>query len=188
MPQHTPALIVIDVQKGFQDPQWGQRNNPDAENKIKILIDHWRINDLPIFHIQHASASENSPLHPGKPGFEMMDLVKPMNGEPVIVKKVNSAFIGTDLESRLKAAGYQTLVIAGLTTNHCVSTTTRMAGNLGFETYLVEDATAAFGRIDQNGRHYDADEIHAVSLANIHGEFAQVLTTEKIIERFPGRG
>lgn len=182
MNSNTPVLIIIDVQKGFKDPKWGKRNNLDAEDKIKELLDFWRKKDWPVIHIQHASTSVTSPLHPDQPGFEIMDAVKPQGNEPVIQKEVNSAFIGTNLETMLKEKESVMLVITGLTTNHCVSTTTRMAGNLGFKTYLIGDATAAFDQTDHNGRHYAADEVHNISLANLHGEFATVLSGEEIIK------
>lgn len=182
MKSKTPVLLIIDVQKGFNNPKWGQRNNHDAEKIVGRLLEYWRSNKLPVIHIQHASANEASPLHPDRPGFEIMDIAKPRQDEPVIRKDVNSAFIGTELESMLRNQGYDTLVLAGLTTNHCVSTTTRMAGNLGFETYLAEDATAAFGLTDQDDNYYPAKEVHKISLANLHREFATVLSSEEITD------
>lgn len=143
-----PALILIDIQKGFQHIEYwgGQRNNPDAEENAGKLLKLWRENDLPIFHIKHCSSNPASPLNETKEGNEFNDLVTPIGNEPVIKKNVNSAFIGTDLQERLINSKITKLVIAGLTTDHCVSTTTRMAGNLGFDTYLVSDATAAFNK------------------------------------------
>jgi len=179
-PRNT-ALIIIDVQKGFDEPVWGKRNNPQAEDNILKLLEAWRKNKRPIFHIQHMSLSPTSPLNPVHPGNAIKDALQPRTGEPLVQKNVNSAFIGTDLEQKLRKIGCNSLVIVGLTTPHCVSTTTRMAGNLGFETYLVSDATAAFELTDHNGRHYSADEIHAVSLATLHGEFATVVETEKLL-------
>lgn len=176
-----PALIIIDVQQGFADPGWGRRNNPDAESNIVKLLGTWRDAGQPVYHVQHLSREPNSPLRPGQPGVEIQPEVAPVAGEPLIQKRVNSAFIGTDLEQQLRDAGIDTVVIVGLTTNHCVSTTARMAGNLGFTTYVVADATAAFDRAGHDGRVYTAEKIHAISLANLHEEFATVVTTSDLL-------
>lgn len=175
------ALIIIDVQKGFDDPVWGTRNNPDAESNIAALLEAWRNSGRPIIHIQHNSLNTNSPLHPDSPGNAIKEIVKPGVGERVITKSVNSAFIGTGLEEYLRDKGYETLVITGLTTNHCVSTTARMAANLGFKTYVVSDAVAAFDLIDHIGKHYTAEEIHDISLANLHDEFAEILDSQSVL-------
>ncbi len=117
--------------------------------------------------------------------FSIKEIVEPIDNEVIIMKRVNSSFIGTNLEEFLKVNGITTVVITGLTTPHCVSTTTRMSGNLGFETYLISDATAAFGMKDQNGTYYyDAATIHNISLATLHDEFATILTTEQLISEF----
>lgn len=175
------ALIIIDVQKGFDEPFWGERNNPQAEDNIVKLLAAWRKNGRPIFHIQHMSLSPNSPLNPNHPGNAIKDALQPRAIEPLIQKNVNSAFIGTDLEQKLREIACNSLVIVGLTTPHCVSTTTRMAGNLGFETYLVSDATAAFELTGHDGRRYSAQEIHDVTLATLNSEFATVVETEALL-------
>lgn len=179
MSNRRPALILIDIQKGFDDiGYWGgERNNAVAEENAAELLWLWRENDLPVFHIQHCSSNPESPLHESKAGNAFKDLVKPLRGERVIKKKVNSAFIGTSLEEELELAGITTLVIVGLTTDHCVSTTTRMAGNFGFNTFLVSDATATFSKKGPEGQHYAAELIHETALASLHDEFARVVTT-----------
>ncbi|MCD0467268.1 cysteine hydrolase family protein [Flavobacterium sp. ENC] len=181
--QHT-ALIIIDVQKGFNDENYwgGNRNNPNAELKIAQLLEKWRALKLPVFHIVHSSVHPDSKLHESNPGFEIKEGVQPIDGEPVIVKNVNSAFIGTDLKERLDQQGINKLVLVGLTSNHCVSTTARMAGNLGFDAFVISDATATFDRIGINGEKFDSELIHQISLASLHNEFAQVITTEKVLE------
>lgn len=176
------ALIIIDVQHGFDDPRWGRRNNPDAEENIARLLAAWRRTGRPVFHIQPHSRSPQSPLRPGQPGHDIKAVARPLPGEPVIPKQVNSAFIGTDLEQRLRAAGIGTVVVAGLTTDHCVATT-RMADNLGFETYLVADATATFDRVGPDGVRYVAEPVHAISLASMHEEFATVIETAALLAR-----
>lgn len=178
------ALLLIDIQKGFDDEEYwgGNRNNKDAEAKSAIILKKWRAINLPIFHIVHSSKNPISRLHESHPGFEIKEEVKPIDGEPIIKKDVNSAFIGTDLKERLEQQAITKLVIIGLTTNHCISTTTRMAGNFGFDTLLISDATATFDRIGINGEKFDSEIIHQTTLANLNNEFAKVIDTKKLLE------
>lgn len=180
------ALILIDIQNGFDElAYWGgNRNNPNAEKNASELLNTWRSKKLPLFHVKHNSTTPGSKLVPGQPGNEIKDVVKPLSHEPVIGKNVNSAFIGTDLKERLDREGIKSVVIVGLTTDHCVSTTARMAGNLGYETFIVEDATATFDRKDKNGKVYPADVMHHTALASLHDEFATVLSTVELLKRF----
>ena len=174
------VLLLIDVQDGMDDPAWGARNNPDAEMNMVRLLTAWRETGRPVYHVKHNSVMPHSPLRPDRSGNVIKAIVQPQDGEPLFEKTVNSAFIGTELEKRLRDNGYETLVIVGLTTQHCVSTTTRMAGNLGFETYLVSDGTAAF-ELTRNGRRFSAEHIHDTALAMLDGEFATVVDTHTIL-------
>lgn len=180
LPPNT-ALIVIDVQQGFDDPVWGKRNNLNAEENIAQLLKVWRTKALPVIHIQHLSVLPESPLRPNQVGCEFKPEAQPLNDEPVFQKTVNSAFIGTSLESYLRQQQIEVVVIAGLTTDHCVSTSTRMAANLGFKVLLVSDGTATFDRDSYNGKHYTAEEIHESALASLHHEFATVVSVSDII-------
>jgi nicotinamidase-related amidase len=175
-----PALILVDIQKGFDNiAYWGgQRNNPDAEEKAGELLRLWRKHHLPIFHIKHCSSNPDSFLNEANEGNDFKDLVKPISSEPIIKKNVNSAFIGTDLKQQLDNLKITKLVIVGLTTDHCISTTTRMAGNLGFDTFLVSDATATFNKKGVEGQNYPAELIHETALASLNDEFARIVTTE----------
>jgi nicotinamidase-related amidase len=127
------------------------------------------------------SPSADSPLRPGQPGNDFKACATPLRGERVIEKRVNSCFIGTSLEADLRRGGHETLVIVGLTTNHCISTTARMAGNLGFITWVVSDATATFDRVGPDGAAHSAEQIHAFALSDIHEEFATVADTRTVI-------
>jgi nicotinamidase-related amidase len=180
-----PALLLIDIQKGLDELEYygGQRNNLNAENNAATVLNFWRKNNWPIFHVKHNSTNRNSPLFKGKPGNEIKDMVKPIGDEPIFEKSVNSAFIGTDLKERLDKKGINKLVIVGLTTEHCVSTTARMAGNLGYETFVVSDAVAAFDKVGPNGKKFPAELVHEIELANLHGEFATVLETEDLLKK-----
>ena len=177
------ALIIIDVQAGLDDPALGQRNNPDAESNMARLLAAWRRRRRPIFHIQHMSTEANSPLRPELPGNAIKTIAAPQADEPVIQKQVNNAFVGTDLEERLHRADIRCLVIIGLTTDHCVSTSARMAGDLGFETIVVADATAAHETQSYDGTHYSAETVHALALANLHQEFATILNTDQLLNK-----
>ncbi|WP_088102952.1 cysteine hydrolase family protein [Halalkalibacter urbisdiaboli] len=184
MEDKKKALIIVDVQKAFDDKKWGERNNLNAEGNISKILQLWREKGWLVIHIQHTSDNPNSVFHPKNKGFTIKEVVEPIYKEVIINKKVNSSFIGTNLEELLKVNEVTTVVITGLTTPHCVSTTTRMSGNLGFDTYLISDATAAFGMKDQNDTYYDAATIHNISLATLHEEFATILTTEQLIDEF----
>lgn len=175
-----PALILIDIQKAFDNIEYwgGQRNNPNAEIKASELLNIWRENNLPIFHIKHCSSTTTSLFNETNKESEFKDIVKPIDGERIIKKKVNSAFIGTNLKEQLDDEKITKLVIVGLTTDHCVSTTTRMAGNFGFDTFLVSDATGTFNKKGLDGQNFSAEIIHETALASLNGEFATVVTTE----------
>ncbi|MEO7972569.1 MAG: cysteine hydrolase family protein, partial [Thermoanaerobaculia bacterium] len=151
------------------------------EARIAELLAAWRATGRPVFHARHLSQHPTSPLRPGQPGSEFKQATAPIAGESVIEKRVNSCFIGTALEDELRQRGIATLVLAGLTTNHCVSTTARMAGNLGFETWVVADATATFDRRGPDGAHHSAEEIQAIALADLHGEFATVVDSTSVL-------
>lgn len=176
MPQ--PTLILIDVQRAFDDPRWPERNNPDAEARIADLLAAWRESGAPVVHVRHESKRPTGIFKRGTDAYEFKPEAQPSDGEPIVEKNVNSGFIGTDLEQRLRDAGAESVVIAGLTTDHCVSTTARMAGNLGFETVVVADASATHARGD-----FDAETIHRTALASIDGEFCQVLDAAEAIRR-----
>ena len=181
------ALLLIDVQQGMDDPQCGARNNPDAERQIAELLAAWRQAKWPVIHVQHVSQEPDSPLRAAAPGNAFKPEAIPQEGEPVFRKTVNSAFIGTALEDHLRCEGVHALVVAGLTTDHCVSTTARMADNLGFDVVVVEDATATFERTGPDGIRYTAEQMHRVALASLHGEFADVQSARDVLARLRAR-
>ena len=175
------ALLLIDVQQGLDHPRWGERNNPDAERNIATLLATWRAQHRPVIHVQHMSLEPDSPLRPDRPGNAFNPEAAPQPGEPVFQKTVNSAFIGTPLEAHLRAHGIDTVVLVGLTTDHCVSTTARMAGNLGFAAIVVSDGTATFERTGPDGEYHSAEAMHRHELASLHREFATVRRTVDVL-------
>jgi nicotinamidase-related amidase len=177
----TTALLLIDVQQGLDDTRYGARNNPDAERRIAELLAAWRAAGRPVIHVQHLSLEPHSPLRADRPGHAFKLEAAPREDEPVFRKHVNSAFMGTDLETYLRTRGIDSLVMVGITTDHCVSSTARMGGNLGFAVTVVDDATATFERRGPDGTHYSAELMHGVTLASLHGEFATVRSTDEVL-------
>lgn len=179
------ALLLIDVQRAIDHPSWGVRNHPAAEQRIAALLQCWRERGMPVYHVRHDSVEPGSTYRPGQLGHDFKPEATPLEGEPVIAKSTGSAFVNTDLEQRLRAAGHTVLVVAGVITNNSVESTVRMAGCLGFAVYLPEDACFTFCRGDWNGRFRTADEVHAMSLANLHGEYCTVTTADAVLAAFP---
>jgi nicotinamidase-related amidase len=181
-PQH--ALVVIDVQQGFDDPVWGRRDNPDCEDRIAELVGAWRAAGRPVVIVRHDSTSPGSPLRPGQPGNDLRAFITDHGilGDVLITKSVNSAFYGDpDLHAWLTDRGITRLTICGVTTNHCCETTARMAGNLGYDVTFVIDATHTFDRVALDGTVIPAEEIARVTAANLHGEFATVVATQDLV-------
>lgn len=180
------ALLLIDVQKGVNVLEhWGgptgRRNNPGAEAEMARLLAAWRGAGLPVIYTQHDSREAASPLKLSLPTGAMIEGFEPAASEIVIRKDVNSAFIGTDIELRMRQHGITRLVIVGFFTNFCVETSTRMAGNMGYDTYLVPDACATTNRVGPDGTDHDPETVHALSVASLHGEFCTALTTDQAL-------
>lgn len=175
------ALIVIDVQNGFTDPIFGARNNLDCEDNIRTLLAHWRDTGQPVVLVRHDSKYPGSPLEPGQPGNDF----KPGIDGPhdvLITKDTNSAFYGSpDLHEWLSSRGISTITICGITTDHCCSTTARMADNLGYSVDFVLDATHTHDRVAADGSTISAEEVARVNAASLDGEFARVLTTAEAV-------
>lgn len=180
------ALLVIDAQKGVNmhdhwGGQCGHRNNPQSEQRIAELLAAWREARLPIFFTLHDSREDASPLKLSLESGKSMPGLEPRPGEVVVVKDVNSGFTGTSLELKLRRCGVSRVVVAGYFTNMCVETTVRAAGNMGYDTYLAHDACAAGNRAGINGEMFDAEQVHAMSVANMHGEFCTAIRSSEAI-------
>ena len=177
------ALIVIDVQRGFDDPGWGPRDNTDAEANIGRLVAAWTDADRPIVLVRHDSEEEGSPLAPGTPGNALKDVVADAPHQLLVSKEVNSAFHGRpDLDAWLRERGIRQLVICGIQTNMCVETTARVGGNLGYDVIVPLDATHTFDLEGPGGIRLTAAELARATAVNLDGgEFARVVSTDDMV-------
>ena len=181
------ALLLIDIQKGLDEHEFygGNRNNLSAEENASRLLHHWRKSGGLVIHVKHNSTNPESPLYPGKPGNQFKEIVLPTPTEAVIEKNVNAAFIGTSLEEILRSNEINSVILVGLVTDHCISSTARMAANLGFDTTIVADATATFDRMGMNEQIIPAEQVHECALASLQGEFARVMDIDKVKKEHP---
>ena len=179
----STALLLIDVQKGVNDTVYyggpnGRRNNLNAEENILSLLNAWRTSTRKVAFTKHNSIEENSPLKLMLESGQQIEGMEPRPTDIIVEKSVNSGFIGTSLELDLRRAGIQRLVVVGFFTHVCVETTVRMAGNMGFDTYLVHDSCATMNSIGHDGKDYEPDLVHNMAIASLHGEFCTAITTE----------
>lgn len=175
------ALLVVDVQAGLGDPPLGPRNNPDCEANIAKLLAAWRSAGRPVVFVRHDSARPDSPLRPGQPGNDFKPVV---SGEPdlLVVKHTSSAFLGQpDLDDWLRRRGVTGVAIVGIQTNRCCEATARMAGDLGYDTLFVLDATHTFDLVTPDGATIRADEVARVTAGNLQGESAEVVSTAELV-------
>ncbi|MEE3916457.1 cysteine hydrolase family protein [Pseudomonas viridiflava] len=177
------ALILIDMQKGINHPKLGRRNNPQAEARMSELLSAWREAGRPVIHVRHFSTSPSSVFWPEQSGVEYQPAFVPQADERELSKQVPDAFCGSFLEMWLRSDGIRQMVIAGVVTNNSVESTARSGGNLGFEVIVAHDACFTFDQADFFGTPRSAEDVHAMSLANLHGEYATVLSTAQILDQ-----
>lgn len=176
------ALVVVDVQVGFDDPWWGPRNNPACDENVAALVAGFGRSGRPVVFVRHDSQNPSSPLHPDNPGNALKPFLAEARPDLLVVKSVNSSFHGSpDLEGWLRSRGVGTVVVTGITTNHCCETTARVGGNLGFDVRFVLDATHTFDRQGPDGQVMTADELARATATNLHGEFATVVSTRDVL-------
>ncbi|WP_226676845.1 cysteine hydrolase family protein [Rossellomorea aquimaris] len=175
------CLLLIDFQKAYRDPSLGKRNNPNMERNAYQLLQGWREKAWPIVHVQHSSLDMESPLHSSSAGFDFMENFHPSRNEKHIIKHFTSAFIDTDLDLYLKREKFESLVVMGFTTNHGISSTVRMASDLGYDVTVPFNATACFETYSFDGLLFSAEIVHGLSLANLHHEFATISSTESLL-------
>ncbi len=176
------VLLLVDFQQAFDGPPWPQRWNNDVDRNALALLAAWRKAGRPVIHVRHDSVETGSTLRPGEPGHAMRPGFEPLPGEQLVTKSVNSAFIGTDLDLRLRRLGAKTVVTCGISTDMCVSTTIRTGANMGWAMMLVEDACDCFALPDGKGGTVSAEDVHRAHVATLGFEFCKVTSTDTLLE------
>jgi len=179
--EDNAALLIIDMQKGIAHPVGARRNNPGAEQQVEALLQAWRASRRPLVHVRHVSRSADSVFRPGQPGCEFQEALAPLGDEQVVEKNVPDAFIASGLERWLHVRGIRQLVVCGVATNNSLEATARTGGNLGFDVVVAADACYAFDLVGRDGRRWAAEEVHAISLANLAMDYARVLDTADVL-------
>ena len=185
------ALLLIDVQKGVDDTAYyggptGRVNNPDAKDNIRKILSAWRSRGGKVAFTRHDSVEEGSPLKLSLESGQQLDGMEIEPGDISVSKSVNSGFIGTSLELDLRRARIQRLCVVGFFTNVCVETTVRMAGNMGFDTYLVHDACSTMNSIGIDGTDYEPELVHDMAIASLNGEFCTAISTNDALGLIDG--
>lgn len=175
------VLIPIDMQRAFDADPWPRRWNERLDENGLALLAAWRASGRPIIHVRHDSVEPNSTLRPATEGNALRPGFEPQSGEPLVTKTVNAAFIGTDLDLRLRRLGASTVVLFGISTDMCVSTSVRVGANMGYRVILVEDACDCFDLPDGEGGTIAARDIHRAHIATLRHEFATVLRTAELV-------
>lgn len=176
----STALVIIDVQKALDEPEYADKNNPEYNLRIQDLLSIWRARDLPVFHVKHSSHDPLSPYFSLTPSNEFQEDTGPLPGEAVVTKEVSCAFINTALGSMLRMDGCEELIVCGAVTHNSVDATVRHASCLGFKTFVVEEACTAIPVAHKNGKIWNAEEVHELYLSVLDGEYAQVISIEDI--------
>lgn len=175
------VLLPIDMQQAFDGEPWPRRWNDAVDANGLALLNKWREAGRPIVHVRHDSVMEGSTLAPGTTGNRFRPGFEPLAGEQLVSKSVNSAFIGTDLDLRLRRLGARHVVTFGISTDMCVSTTIRTGANMGWDMVLVDDACDCFDLPDGNGGTISAKAIQAAHVATLGFEFCRVMKTSELL-------
>lgn len=179
-------LVILDVQDAIDRPVWDGKSNPGYLASIQRLLAYWRANGWPVVHVKHDEPTPTSSYHTHGPWNAIKREVAPVAGEPVIAKQQNCAFIGTGLDAVLKDMGAERLVLTGVVIHNSMDATVRAGKAMGYHIILPSDATTAVPVSAPDGNSWDARTVHALTLAILGGEYAEVVTSEELIARTGG--
>ena len=179
----APTLMIVDMQKAIDDPFWGRRGQPDVERNIAALLANWRERDGEILHVRHDSTNPASPYAPDRSGNAFKAECAPQNGETIVAKRTNNAFVDTNLMEQLEDLGTQELIICGVLLENSVAATVRMAANVGFHVHLPPDCVASTDRTDRTGTKWTAEDVHALWLSILERPSINLTSASQLMER-----
>ena len=176
-------LIILDVQDAIDRPVWDGKSHPDYLSAIQRLLEHWRSNGWPVLHVKHDEKNPASSYHVHGPWNGIKKEVAPAEGEAVIIKHQNCAFIGTRLDDILKSMQAKRIVLTGVVIHNSMDATIRAGKALGYEIILPADATTAVPVIGPDGKCWDALTVYELTLAILGSEYAQVMSSDDVVTR-----
>ena len=177
------ALLTIDIQNDyFENGALPLVGSDKASENAKCLLDKFRIEKLPVIHIQHIAIRPTATfLLPNTNGIEIHNNVKPLPQEKVIIKHYPNSFRDTELLEYLKSNDITDLVICGMMTQMCVDSTVRAAKDFGFTCIVIGDACATKD-LEIKGQIVAASEVQKSFLAALNYFFSTVLTTKQYLK------
>lgn len=176
------ALIVIDVQREFENPIFGRRDNPEAEQNIAALAKAWAAAGRPIVRVRQSEQDSSGPFKPGTPGHEFKPEAAAIEPALDVTKEVHSAFHGTpDLHSWLAERGIEQVAICGIQTNRCCESTARVAADLAYDVIFVIDAMHTFDKAGPDGVVLPAEQLATATATSLHGYFATVVRAADLL-------
>ncbi|PKH25300.1 cysteine hydrolase [Enterobacterales bacterium CwR94] len=180
------ALIVVDIQneyfegKGFK----GKMVIPDgmqALNNSKKLVEYAHAKGMPVFFVRHLGPKDSPLFADGSVYAEFHKDLQPTSKDTIITKATPSSFVGTDLDAQLKKRGIEKVIVTGLMTHMCISSTARDAVPLGYSVIIPEDATATRDLNDWKNGVVDHNVLQRAALAGVADVFAEIRTTSDVM-------
>lgn len=181
-PLDRAVLVVVDAQREYRDGRLPLSGIDAAATEIARLLAFARANGVPVIHIVQHSPPGRGLFDETGPMVAILPDAIPVDGEPIVPKRLPNAFAGTDLADRIRALGRSEVILAGFMTHMCISATARAALDLGIRATVVAAATATRDLPDALGGVISAATVHHTALAELADRFAVIVRDTALLE------